>query len=99
MECLHFHSFICTQLIQGVFFNWSSPKNHKYGKKLKYQNWSSPKNHKYGKKLKYQKVGNILLTEKHLELLGGDQLTLRNFRGGPVRNFETFYLTKKTCDF
>ena len=34
-------------LIQGVFFNWSYPKNHKYGKKLKYQNWSSPKNHKY----------------------------------------------------
>ena len=30
------------------------------------------------------KVGNILLTEKHLELLGGDQLTLRSFRGGPV---------------
>ena len=41
-------------IIQGVFFKWSSPKNHKYGKKLKYQNWSSPKNHKYGKKLKYQ---------------------------------------------
>ena len=37
-------SFIYT----GYFFNWSSPKNHKYGKKLKYQNWSSPKNHKYG---------------------------------------------------
>ena len=30
------------------------------------------------------KVGNILLTEKHLELLGEDQLTLRSFRGGPV---------------
>ena len=28
--------------IQGVFFNWSYPKNHKYGKKLKYQNWSPP---------------------------------------------------------
>ena len=40
--------------IQGVFFNWSYPKNHKYGKKLKYQNWSYPKIHKYGKKLKYQ---------------------------------------------
>ena len=40
--------------IQGVSFNWSYPKNHKYGKKLKYQNWSYPKIHKYGKKLKYQ---------------------------------------------
>ena len=29
--------------IQGVFFNWSYPKNHKYGKKLKYPNWDSPK--------------------------------------------------------
>ena len=26
---------------------------------------------------------------------GGDQLTLRNFRGGPVRKLETFYLPKK----
>ena len=34
-------------VVQGGFFNWSYPKNHKYGKK-------------------YQKVGNILLTEKHL---------------------------------
>ena len=33
--------------VQGVSFNWSYPKNHKYGKKLKYQNWSSPKIHKY----------------------------------------------------
>ena len=41
-------------VIQGVSFNWSYPKNHKYGKKLKYQNWSYPKIHKYGKKLKYQ---------------------------------------------
>ena len=40
--------------IQGVSFNWSYPKNHKYGKKLKYQNWSYPKIHKYGKKFKYQ---------------------------------------------
>ena len=40
--------------IQGVFFNWSYPKNHKYGKKFKYQNWSYPKIHKYGKKFKYQ---------------------------------------------
>ena len=45
------------------------------------------------------KDGNILLTEKHLELLGGDQLTLRSFRGGPVWKFETFYLPKKTCNF
>ena len=39
--------------IQGGFFNWDPPKNHKYGKKLKYLNWDPPKNHKYGKKLKY----------------------------------------------
>ena len=30
-------------IIQGVFFNWSYPKNHKYGKKLKYPNWDPPK--------------------------------------------------------
>ena len=30
--------------IQGVFFNWYPPKNHKYGKKLKYQNWYPPSN-------------------------------------------------------
>ena len=41
-------------IVQGVFFNWYPPKNHKYGKKLKYQNWYPPKIHKYGKKLKYQ---------------------------------------------
>ena len=33
--------------IQGVSFNWSYPKIHEYGKKLKYQNWSSLKIHKY----------------------------------------------------
>ena len=74
-------------------------------------NWSSPKNRKYGKKLKYQKVGNILLTEKHLELLGatswhleilgGDQFEISKtfiyrkklviFRGGPVKKI-TLYL-------
>ena len=26
-------------MIQGVFFNWRSPKINKYGEKLKYQNW------------------------------------------------------------
>ena len=38
------------ELIQGVFlfFNWDPPKNHKYGKKLKFLNWDPPKNHKYG---------------------------------------------------
>ena len=35
--CLEFY-------IQGVFFNWYPPKNHKYGKKLKYQNWYPPSN-------------------------------------------------------
>ena len=39
--------------IQGVFFNWDPPKNHKYGKKLEYLNWDPPKSSKYGKKLKY----------------------------------------------
>ena len=42
-----------TNYIQGGFFNWDPPKNHKYWKKLKYPNWDPPKNHKYGKKLKY----------------------------------------------
>ena len=32
-------------------------------------------------------------------ILGGDQLTLRNFRGGPVQNFEAFYLPKKLVIF
>ena len=82
--------------VQGVFFNWSSPKNHKYGKKLKYQNWSSPKNHKYGKKVKVPESWKHFTYQKHLELLGGDQLTLRNFMGGPVRKLETFYLPKNT---
>ena len=59
---LHFLTFSYTflnfnytfiNLLQGVFFNWDSPKNHKYGKKLKYLNWNPPKNHKYRKKLKY----------------------------------------------
>ena len=36
------------QYIQGVFFNWCSPKIHKYGEKLMYQNWCPPKIHKYG---------------------------------------------------
>ena len=36
---------IPTVKIQGVSFNWSYRKNHKYGKKLKYQNWSYPKIH------------------------------------------------------
>ena len=35
------------EYIQGVFFNWYPPKNHKYGKKLKYQNWYPPQIHKY----------------------------------------------------
>ena len=34
-------------IVQGVSLNWSYPKNHKNGKKFKYQNWSSPKIHKY----------------------------------------------------
>ena len=68
----------------GVFFNRSYPKNHKYGEKFKYQNWSYPKIHKYGKKLKYRKLETFYLPKKHLELLGGDQLRLRTFRGGPV---------------
>ena len=36
------------QYIQGVFFNWCSPKIPKYGEKLMYQNWCPPKIHKYG---------------------------------------------------
>ena len=38
--------------------------------------------------------------EKFIEIFfeaqhGGDQLRLRNFRGGPVRKLETFYFTEK----
>ena len=40
--------------VQGVFFNWCSPKINKYGKKFKYQYWCPPKIYKYGEKLKYQ---------------------------------------------
>ena len=49
----------------GCFFNWSSPKNHKYGKKLKYQNWSSPKIHKCGKKFKYQNWSSPKIHIRH----------------------------------
>ena len=44
---------LCEDNIQGGFFNWDPPKNHKYWKQLKYPNWDPPKNHKYGKKFKY----------------------------------------------
>jgi len=53
-SCQDVATYLVIDQIQGVSFNWSYPKNHKYGKKLKYQNWSYPKIHKYGKKLKYQ---------------------------------------------
>ena len=41
-----------TVKIQGVLFNWSYPKNHKYGKKLKYRNWSYPQICNYSAALK-----------------------------------------------
>ena len=62
--------------IQGDFFNWPPPKNHKYGKKLKYLNWDPPKSSKC------QPVSKFW----HLELLWWDllcNLTLRTFWGGP----------------
>ena len=34
-------------MIQGVFFNWRSPKINKYGEKLKYQNWCPPKRYQF----------------------------------------------------
>ena len=52
----HWQTFpksVDTSRYRVIFFNWDPPKNHKYGKKLKYLNWDPPKNHKYGKKLKY----------------------------------------------
>ena len=76
--------------VQGVFFNWSSLKNHKYGKKLKYQNWSSPKIHKCGKKFKYQNWSSPKIHIRHWR---------GNFRGVPVRKLETFYLPKNTWNF
>ena len=49
------HLVIYVFQITGCFLLTGTPlKNHKYGKKLKYQNWYPPKIHKYGKKLKYQ---------------------------------------------
>ena len=44
-------------------------------------------------------VGNILLTEKNLELLGGDQLTLRNFRGDQFEILKHFTYRKKLVIF
>ena len=85
--------------IQGDFFNWSYPKNHKYGKKLKYQNWSYPKNHKYGKKLKYQKVGNILLREGCTKKNPGKSVVFCHtcdFEGRTSSGTLTFF---HTCDF
>ena len=127
--------------IQGVFFNWCSPKINKYGKKFKYQYWCPPKIYKYGEKLKYQNwctpnhyqfwgnrhgdlhiwrwehaagfrqrllvqfistiqtFCNKFCSKKfslYLELFGGHQLTLRNFRGAPVWKLKIFYLPKNT---
>ena len=76
--------------IQGVFFNWSSPKNHEYGKKLKYQNWSSPKIHKYGKKLKYQTWSSPKIHIRHWR---------GNFRGYQFKSWKHFTYRQKTCDF
>merc|ERR1719361_2645510 len=128
-------------IVQGVFFNWSYPKNHKYGKKLKYQNWSYPKIHKYGKKLKYQNWSSpkihkyqnwsppqktetrtivfhsrenpgqqlirclpygkptassvVVFEAQH----GGDQLTLRNFRGDQFESWKHFTYRKTLRTF
>ena len=35
----------------------------------------------------------------HIEILGGSQFTLRNFRGVPVQRFDIFYLPKKLVIF
>ena len=58
-------AYIFLRYIQGDFFNWSYPKNHKYGKKLKYQNLSSPKIHKCGKKFKYQNWSSPKIHIRH----------------------------------
>ena len=36
--------------------NWDPPKNHKYGKKLKYPNWDPPKISKCGKKNRTKRI-------------------------------------------
>ena len=81
------------------FFNWDPPKNHKYGKKLKYLNWDPPKSSKC------QPVSKFW----HLELLWWDllcNLTLRTFWGGPSSYLEilggsqfecsTYFIYRKT---
>ena len=47
----HLKSWTQTNLFGHImyrvfFFNWDPPKNHKYGKKLKYLNWDPPKSSK-----------------------------------------------------
>ena len=37
LENMFWKNIHSVYIIQGDFFNWSFPKNHKYGKKLKYQ--------------------------------------------------------------
>ena len=54
IKCYEYLIHIKFIYIQGVFFNWCSPKINKYGIKFKYQNWCPPKIYKYGEKLKYQ---------------------------------------------
>ena len=38
---------VAATVYRVFFFNWCSPKIHKYGQQLKYQNWCPPKNSKY----------------------------------------------------
>ena len=94
---------LCYVMLQGDFFHWDPPKNHKYGKKLKYPNWDPPKSSKYGKPWQSVALWKLLVLYfnffPHLENSGGSQFILRNFRGVPVRMFDVFYLPKKNCDF
>ena len=46
-DCLDFFwVFNLHRLIQGDFFNWPPPKNHKFKKKIEYTDWPPPKSSK-----------------------------------------------------
>ena len=79
------YAFCDVVVVQGDFFHWDPPKNHKYGKKLKYPNWDPPKSSKYGKPWQSVALWKLLVLYfnffPHLENSGGSQFILRNFRG------------------
>ena len=40
------HTITQSYIIQGDFFNWPPPKNHKFKKKIEYTDWPPPKSSK-----------------------------------------------------